>query len=78
MYTRWMMISPRSKSDAFSELKLESFAICLSPRRKLYTLKKIISQTDKYFVILSSKTYGFEDKLTKYESVWLILISQTD
>ena len=30
------------------------------------TLKEIISQTDEYLVILSSKTYVFEDKMTKY------------
>ena len=30
------------------------------------TQKKLISQTDKDLVILSSKTYVFEDKLTKY------------
>ena len=28
--------------------------------------KEISSQTDKYLVILSSKPYVFEDKLTKY------------
>ena len=31
-----------------------------------FTLKEIISQTDKYLVSLSSKTYVFEDKLTKH------------
>ena len=31
-----------------------------------HTLKEIISQTDLYLVILSSKTYVFEDKTTKY------------
>ena len=30
------------------------------------TLKEIISQTDYYKVNLSSKTYIFEDKMTKY------------
>ena len=30
------------------------------------SLKEIISQTDLYLVNLSSKTYVFEDKLTKY------------
>ena len=30
------------------------------------TLKEIISPTDLYLVGLSSKTYVFEDKLTKY------------
>ena len=30
------------------------------------TLKEITSQTDQYLVILSSKTYVFEDKMTKY------------
>ena len=35
-------------------------------RRQKYTLKEIISQTDQYLVILSSKTIVFEDKLTKY------------
>ena len=29
-------------------------------------LKGIISQTDKYLVNSSSKTYVFEDKMTKY------------
>ena len=32
-------------------------------------LKEIISQSDLYLVNLSSKTYVFEDKLTKYKSV---------
>ena len=32
----------------------------------LKTQKEITSQTDKYLVILSSKTYVFEDKLTEY------------
>ena len=27
----------------------------------------------KYLVSLSSKTYVFEDKLTKYKSVWLVI-----
>ena len=35
--------------------------------------KEITNQTDQYLVILSSKTNGFEDKLTKYESVCLII-----
>ena len=30
------------------------------------TLKEIISQPDWYLVSLSSKTYVFEDKMTKY------------
>ena len=30
---------------------------------------KVISQTDQYLVCLSSKTYVFEDKMTKYWSV---------
>ena len=38
----------------------------LLPYRVLITQKEITSQTDKHLVILSSKTYGFEDKLTKY------------
>ena len=33
------------------------------------TLKEITSQTDFYLVSLSSKTYDFEDKMTKYKSV---------
>ena len=33
------------------------------------TQKEIVSQTDQYLVILSSKIYVFEDKLTKYLSV---------
>ena len=33
------------------------------------TLKELISQTDLYLVSLSSKTYVYEDKMTKYESV---------
>ena len=36
-------------------------------------LKEIISQTDYYLVSLSSKTYVFEDKMTKYWSVWLAI-----
>ena len=34
--------------------------------RSFTTQKEITSQTDQWIVILSSKTYGFEDKLTKY------------
>ena len=30
------------------------------------TLKELISQSDEYLVKLSSKTYVFEDKMTKY------------
>ena len=33
------------------------------------TLKEITSQTDQYLVILSSKTYVFEDKMTTFKSV---------
>ena len=33
---------------------------------KVVTQKEITSQTDKYLVILSSKTYVFESNLTKY------------
>ena len=33
------------------------------------SLKEIISQTDQYLVSLSSNTYVFDDKLTKYWSV---------
>ena len=33
---------------------------------RVYALKEIINQTDKYLVNLSSKTYVFEDKMTKY------------
>ena len=32
--------------------------------KQMLALKKIISQTDKYLVKLSSKTYVFEDKMT--------------
>ena len=31
-----------------------------------FTLKEIISQFDYYLVNLSSETYVFEDKMTKY------------
>ena len=31
-----------------------------------YAQKEITSQTDRYLVILSSKAYVFEGKLTKY------------
>ena len=33
-----------------------------------FTQKEITSQTDSYLVILSSKTYVFENNLTKYYS----------
>ena len=36
-------------------------------------LKEITSKTDKYSVNLSSKTYVFEDKLTKHLSVLLVV-----
>ena len=32
-----------------------------------------LKETDKYLVSLSSKTYVFGDKLTKYLSVWLFI-----
>ena len=35
-------------------------------RAKLNTQKEITSQTDLYLLNLSSKTYVFEEKLTKY------------
>ena len=31
-----------------------------------HTVKEIISQTDLYLVSVTSKTYVFEDKMTKY------------
>ena len=31
-----------------------------------YSLKEMISQTDYFLIILSSKTCVFEDKMTKY------------
>ena len=37
------------------------------------TLKEIISQADYYLISLSSKTYVSEDKMTKYQSVWLVI-----
>ena len=37
-------------------------------------LKEIISQTDQYLDRLSSKTHVFEDKMTKYQSVWLFFL----
>ena len=37
------------------------------------TLKEIISQTD--LVILSSKTFVFEDKMTRYKSIPLLIFS---
>ena len=40
-----------------------------SLEKKLTTKKEITSQTDRYLVILSSKAYVFEGKLTKYQSV---------
>ena len=40
---------------------------------KLCTQKEITSQTNKYLVILSSKPHVFEEKMTKYKSVWLII-----
>ena len=40
---------------------------------KVGHLKEIISKPDKYLVSLSSKTYVFEDKLSKLLSVWLVI-----
>ena len=37
------------------------------------TLKEIISQTD--LVSLSSKTFVFEDKMTRYKSIPLLIFS---
>ena len=38
------------------------FLQCTAPR----TQEETTSQTDSYFVILSSETYVFEDKMTMY------------
>ena len=48
-----------------------SIQIIMSPFRLVFikyctTQKEITRQTDLYLVILSSKTYVFEDNLTKY------------
>ena len=37
------------------------------------TQKQVTSKTDLDLIILSSKTYVFEDKLTKYNSICLII-----
>ena len=42
-------------------------------REYVTSQKETTSRTDSYLVILSSKTYVFEDKLTKYKSVRLII-----
>ena len=43
------------------EMRKSAFGLFLLP------LKKIISQTDQYIFSLSSKTYVFEDKMTKFK-----------
>ena len=45
------------------------FAISTMYKFTVSILKEIISETDKYSDILSSKTHVFEDKKTKYQSV---------
>ena len=47
--------------------RLKWVVICVQfVMKTLCTERKKNSQTDKYLVILSSKTYVFEDKMTKY------------
>ena len=41
------------------------YLFCLKIKNGV-SLKEIISRVDKYLVSLSSKTYVFEDKVTKY------------
>ena len=43
---------------------LKVSALYLHPLHSTYTEKNDSSQTDQHLVILSSKTYVFEDKLT--------------
>ena len=40
------------------------FQVHITPEGGKSTLKEITSETDYYLVILSSKTYVFEDKMT--------------
>ena len=48
------------------EVVLQYIKAVLSARR---AQRELTSQTDLYLVILSSKTYVFEDKMTKYKSL---------
>ena len=47
-------------------ISLRRYAICMNEILKQSALKEITSQTDLYLVSLSSDTYVFEDKMTKY------------
>ena len=52
-----------------SKFILPSVIVVVGGAMVVGKLNELISQTDYYFyylVILSSKTYGFEDKMTKY------------
>ena len=67
--TNRLLLSPNvlAKLEQWVDLKIgvnRDFAINEDPDQA--TLKEIISQTDYYLVNLSSKTYVFEDKMTKY------------
>ena len=47
-------------------MQFTSFSTVFKSYQDDRALKEIISQTDEYLVSLSSKTYVFEDKITKY------------
>ena len=60
-------------TDFFCRVTTYLFTIYLVKFQNFSTLKEIIrlSQTGLYLVSLSSKTYVFEDKLTKYKRMFL-------
>ena len=57
----------RSRIEALpKEFERQPLASLNIQFQSLYSLKEIISQTDLYLVKFSSKTFMFEDKMTKY------------
>ena len=51
--------------ELFKVGRLKSFRII---RKQKMSLKEITSQTDQHLASLSSKTYAFEDKMTRHKS----------
>ena len=61
-----------SGSRIHAPLEARCFQALIALHCKESFTEKITSQTDLYLVILSSKTYVFEDKLT-FGQVWLVI-----
>ena len=73
-----LVLSSAALVELAKSIPLQSFSLPTSLSLSVFpstvpSLKEIISQTNQYLVGLSSKTFVFEDKMTKYRSVWLII-----